>query len=346
MTDKKIVVLIDAENTSAKYADGIMDYLKNQGIIISARIYGDFINNNNVKGWNSKAIQHEMEQKQQLTTSAGKNSSDIALVIDAMDLLYQKTIDIFCIVTSDGDFTGLVKRIREDGIEVIGIGKEDASKRLEKVCDRYLDLEELAEQQKEKVFGKEDLRKAETKTDKKTVQPKKNEKAKKIADVEKTLINKSTTQKTEKKGAGNKDTKTVEPLGHIKMALNELIQQDENAGKYAELGGIKSRLQMRYSGFNEKDYGYKTLRDLIDKETKFQVYQDGKHTYVVSNHQNSELENICRYILDQYPNKVIGMHEISALGRNLYSHFPDFNYKDYGCTKLSHFLEKMGYTIY
>lgn len=346
MTDKKIVVLIDAENTSAKYADGIMDYLKKQGIIISARIYGDFINNNNVKGWNSKAIQHEMEQKQQLTTSAGKNSSDIALVIDAMDLLYQKTIDIFCIVTSDGDFTGLVKRIREDGIEVIGIGKEDASKRLEKVCDQYLDLEELAEQREEKVSGKEDSKKAEPKSDKKTGQLKKNEKAKRMTDAEKSLISKSTTPKTEKKEERKKDVKTVEPLGHIKMALNELIQQDENAGKYAELGGIKSRLQMRYSGFNEKDYGYKTLRDLIDKETKFQVHQDGKHTYVVSSNQNSELENICRYILDQYPNKVIGMHEISALGRNLYNRFPNFNYKDYGCAKLSHFLEKMGYTIY
>lgn len=202
MTDKKIVVLIDAENTGAKYADGIMEYLKRQGIIISARIYGDFINNNNVKGWNPKAIQYEMEQKQQLTTSAGKNSSDIALVIDAMDLLYQKTIDIFCIVTSDGDFTGLVKRIREDGIEVIGIGKEDASKRLEKVCDQYLDLEDLAGQVKEKVSKKEDSK--ETKTDKKVGQLKKTEKTKKAADAEKSSISKSNTKKTEKKESGKK----------------------------------------------------------------------------------------------------------------------------------------------
>ena len=346
MTDKKIVVLIDAENTSAKYADGIMEYLKKQGIISSVRIYGDFINNNNVKGWNPKAIQYEMEQKQQLTTSAGKNSSDIALVIDAMDLLYQKTMDIFCIVTSDGDFTGLVKRIREDGIKVVGIGKEDASKRLEKVCDQYLDLEELAGQLKEKISKRGDSKKSETKTDKKIGQLKKTEKAKRVTDAEKSLVNKSNTKKAEKKESGKKDAKTVEPLGHIKMALNELIQQDENAGKYADLGGIKSRLQMRYSDFDEKDYGYKSLRDLIDKETKFEVHQDGKHTYVVSSRKNSELENVCRYILDHYPNKVIGIHEISALGRKLHSRFPDFNYKEYGCAKLSQFIEKMGYTIY
>ena len=146
MRERKIVLLIDAENTSARYAKRIVDYLEKRGDIICARIYGDFINNVSVKGWNSVAIEYEMEQKQQLTTSAGKNSSDIALVIDAMDLLYQKNIDTLCIVTSDGDFTGLVKRIREDGIEVIGIGKSDASKRLEKVCDQFLDFEELEEE--------------------------------------------------------------------------------------------------------------------------------------------------------------------------------------------------------
>lgn len=312
MTDKKIVVLIDAENTSAKYADGIMEYLKKQGVIISARIYGDFINNEGLKGWNNKAIEYEMEQKQQLTTRAGKNASDIALVIDAMDLLYQKKIDIFCIVTSDGDYTGLVKRIREDGIEVIGIGKEDASKRLEKVCDSYLDLGELVKQEKA-----QKKQKKEEKTDTKA----------------------SSKVESEKKY-------TKEPLKNIKMALNELVQQDENAGKHAELGGIKSRIQMRYPGFNEKDYGYKTIRELIDKETKFQVYQEGKHTYVISALRNSELENVCRYILDEYPNKVIGMHELGALGRKLHSKFPDFNYKEYGCTKLSLFIEKMGYNIY
>lgn len=351
MTDKKIVVLIDAENTSAKYADGIIHYLEKQGVIISARIYGDFINNEGLKGWNSKAIEYEMEQKQQLTTRAGKNSSDIALVIDAMDLLYQKTIDIFCIVTSDGDYTGLVKRIREDGIEVIGIGKEDASKRLEKVCDAYLDLEDLVEKPKEKLQKKQNTKKEGKRTEKKNEQAKnkdqikKNEK-KKSADAEKPKGSKKDAKIVDKKTPKKKDEKMIEPLGNIKMALNELVQQDENAGKYAELGGIKSRIQVRYPGFNENDYGYKTIRDLIDNETKFEVYQEGKHTYVISSRKNTELENVCSYILDEYPKKVIGVHEMGALGRKLHNRFPDFNYKDYGCAKLSLFIEKMGYTIY
>lgn len=375
MEDKKIVLLIDAENTSAKYADCIMHYLEKQGIIISARIYGDFINNHNVKGWNPKAIQYEMEQKQQLTTSAGKNASDIALVIDAMDLLYLKTIDTFCIVTSDGDFTNLVKRIREDGIEVIGIGKADASKRLGKVCDVYLDFDQIEEKPREESGHKPD---GKIVKNKKTEQ-KKNESVK---NDKKTTVKKNDTVKVEKKTAakkkevaktktdmnekeevrpeqgtsneGNGQDKKIEPMKNIKMALNELVQQDENAGRHADLGGIKSRLQLRYPGFNEKDYGYKTIWELIDQETKFEVYQDGKHTYVRPGKKIAEkgatedtlLEDVCRFLLEHFSDKVIGLHELAAFGKKLHAAFPDFNYKDYGYGKLSNFLEDLGFHIY
>ncbi|MDE6433287.1 MAG: NYN domain-containing protein [Lachnospiraceae bacterium] len=354
MRDRKIVLLIDAENTSARYAKRIVDYLEKRGDIICARIYGDFINNASVKGWNSVAIEYEMEQKQQLTTSAGKNSSDIALVIDAMDLLYQKNIDTLCIVTSDGDFTGLVKRIREDGIEVIGIGKADASKRLEKVCDQYLDFDELAEE----TVSREKSADAEKKTDKK-LEKKKDKKQVKAEKDKSSSAKKSESKdngehskkgkkegkqenlsKGKKQNAVKKDNKAIkkaslgggslkvgtkkavwgnetkegktleaedktkssevknslgsreaskrenrqtdrEKLGEIKTFIHEIVQQEEKNGKHAELGGIKSQLQLKYSGFDESEFGYKTIRDLINEETKFQVVLEGRHTYVV-----------------------------------------------------------------
>lgn len=326
MADKKIVLLIDAENTSAKYADRIIQYLEKQGVIISARLYGDFINNKNVKKWNDKAIQYEMEQKQQLTTTAGKNASDISLVIDAMDLLYLKTIDIFCIVTSDGDFTNLIKRIREDGIEVIGMGKPDASKRLGKVCDRYLDFDQLVDEVGEKTEKKQK-------------------------------------EKVNKKEKGTKDDRKIEPLKNIKMALNELVQQDENAGKTADLGGIKSRIQIRYPGFDERDYGYKTIRELIDNETKFEVYQVNRHTYVRSSKKteasdeeadskvqdqvidNEELEQVCLFLLEHFPEKKIELSKLAGFGKQLHKTFPKFYYKNYGYGKLSLFLEELGFEI-
>ncbi|MDD6070797.1 MAG: NYN domain-containing protein [Clostridiales bacterium] len=328
MRERKIVLLIDAENTSARYAKRIVDYLEKRGDIICARIYGDFINNVSVKGWNSVAIEYEMEQKQQLTTSAGKNSSDIALVIDAMDLLYQKNIDTLCIVTSDGDFTGLVKRIREDGIEVIGIGKADASKRLEKVCDQYLDFEELSEEKPVKNIGKNktDHKKAEKRSDKKqskteTNNPKKSAEDKKGEKLAKNMDKKQEKTPQQIKNGRNamrvgtrksvwgeeskllsedKNTKSQEKkekrplkkdgklnitdkekLGDVKTTIHEIIQQEEKNGKHAELGGIKSQLQLKYPGFDEREFGYKTIRELINEETKFQVVLEGRHTYVV-----------------------------------------------------------------
>lgn len=337
MNEKKIALLIDAENTSAKYADSIIRYLEKQGVVISKRIYGDFINNRNVKAWNSKAMEYEMQQVPVLTTSAGKNASDIVLVIDAMDLLHRKNIDTFCIVTSDGDFTSLIKRIREDGVEVIGIGKEDASKRLEKVCDNYLLFDELDGlgslggriKEKTNLFSK--LKKVTSSSKEKKENPQE-------------------TLKETKKQTISKE-KNVTSIQNIKMEINHIIQQDENAGKNADLGGIKSRLQLKYPGFNEMDYGYKSIREMIEKETKFQVCQEERHIFVTSGKKsnragNNELETVKAFVIKMYPKKVIGLHEIATLGQKIHKEFPDFNCKDYGYKKLSSLLEEIGINVY
>lgn len=321
MQDKKIVLLIDAENTSAKFADGIMQYLTKRGDIISAQIYGDFLDNKNTKQWNSKAVQYNLQRYQADTTKAGKNAADIALVIDAMDFLHKENhADVFCVITSDGDFTRLVERIRKENIEVIGMGKTDASPRLRRACSEYVELEQLG------IKTKQNGNKAVDK-EKRTSMPKQADKP--------------------DKDNGNKSKKV--PLKQIKMALNELVQSDENAGKAPDLGGIKSRIQLRYPGFDEKDYGYSSIRDLIDKETKFSVHQEGTHAVVVSDRkksENDELEMVCRFMIDLYPNKVIGQHEIGALGRRLKNRYPEFSYKQYGYKKLSTFMEEVGFQVY
>ena len=334
MQDKKIVLLIDAENTSAKFADGIMGYLTKQGDIISAQIYGDFIDNHNTKQWNTKSVQYNFQRYQADTTKAGKNAADIALVIDAMDFLHKDNrADLFCIITSDGDFTRLVERIRKDNIEVIGMGKEDASPRLRRACSEYIELEQLVETPKKNATN--NTEKQGKSLEKESV---KNGKTKKTAG----------DKKNGKKDHPEKNKKV--PLKNIKMALNELVQMDENAGKAADLGGIKSRLQLRYPGFDEKEYGYRSIRELIDKETKFSVYQEGTHAVVIlhkkENTEDNELEAVCRFMIDLYPNKVIGQHEIGSLGRKLKNQYPDFRYKQYGYKKLSTFLEDVGFLVY
>lgn len=323
MQEKKIVLLIDAENTSAKFADGIMKYLTKQGDIISAQIYGDFIDNNNTKQWNGKAVQYNLQRYQADTTKAGKNAADIALVIDAMDFLHKENhADIFCIITSDGDFTRLVERIRKENIEVIGMGKEDASPRLRRACSEYVGLEQLTDKMKKEEHNK---------------------------NIKENKTPKQNSRKPDKNQKAAQNNKKI-PLKNIKMALNELVQMDENAGKEPDLGGIKSRIQLRYPGFDEKDYGYKSIRELIDKETKFKVYQEGTHAIVMSDKKesgvDSQLEEVCRFMIELYPRKVIGQHEIGALGRKLKNQFPQFQYKEYGYKKLSAFLEDLGFNVY
>lgn len=328
MQDKKIVLLIDAENTSAKFADGIMKYLTKQGDIISAQIYGDFLDNNNTKQWNSKAVQYNLQRYQADTTKAGKNAADIALVIDAMDFLHKENhADVFCVITSDGDFTRLVERIRKENIEVIGMGKSDASPRLRRACSEYVELEQLVAKAKQPEHkpAEKDKKKPASKQSGKT----------------------NNESNVSKKGNAKQSKKV--PLNQIKMVLNELVQSDENAGKAPDLGGIKSRIQLRYPGFDEKDYGYSSIRELIDKETKFSVHQDGTHAIVMSDRkgqEDNELEQVCRFMIDLYPNKVIGQHEIGALGRKLKNSYPGFQYKQYGYKKLSTFLEDVGFHVY
>ena len=352
MKEKKIVLLIDAENTSAKYADGIMKHISGKGDIITAQIYGDFIDNSNTKKWNNKAIEYNLQRYQADTTKAGKNAADIMLVIDAMDLLYKENpADIFCIVTSDGDFTSLVERIRKEAITVIGMGKEDASPRLRRACSEYVELE-----------GLKDISKLKSKV--KSHEDEQND-AKDNDSSEKTKKKKKSGKNSESKDKVSRKKDSKEPLKNIKITLNQLVQQDESQGKQADLGGIKSRLQLKYPGFDEKNYGYKSIRELIDHETKFKVIQGENQAYVISDKKDanagsnsdddlkesvlentSVLENVCAYILDSYPKKVIGVHEVGSLGRKLKGKFPDFDYKEYGYNKLSAFLTEIGMNVY
>lgn len=237
---------------------------------------------------------------------------------------------------------------------MIGIGKADASKRLEKVCDQYLDFDELAEEtvsrEKSADAEKKADKKPEKKKDKKQVKAEKDKsssakksdgkdsgehlkkgkkegkqenfskgkkqntvkkdnkaikkaslgggslkvgtkkavwggepeegKALKAEDKTKSSEVKNSLGSREASKRENRQTDR-EKLGEIKTFIHEIVQQEEKNGKHAELGGIKSQLQLKYPGFDESEFGYKTIRDLINEETKFQVVLEGRHTYVV-----------------------------------------------------------------
>jgi uncharacterized protein (TIGR00288 family) len=143
--EKRIALLIDAENTSASYVKGILKEANEYGVITYKRMYGDFTKAALSK-WNKVATDYSIVPIQQPHYSKAKNASDIMLVIDAMDILYAGNVEGFCIVSSDSDFTRLVSRLMENGKDVIGMGMSNASKTLKAACTTFKNLEILGEE--------------------------------------------------------------------------------------------------------------------------------------------------------------------------------------------------------
>ena len=145
---ERIVVLIDAENTSVQYIDVAMKELKQYGDITVQRMYGDF-SNKSMSEWAKKGLEYAIVPIHQARYTATKNASDIMLVIDAMDILFQGIADVFCLVSSDSDFTRLASRLREGGKKVIGMGKSNASKTFINACNEYKYLDKISEDEEE-----------------------------------------------------------------------------------------------------------------------------------------------------------------------------------------------------
>jgi uncharacterized LabA/DUF88 family protein len=138
----RLAVLIDADNASAKIADGLFEEIAKIGEASVRRIYGDFSSARS-KAWTDILSKHAIIPQQQFAYTTGKNASDITLVIDAMDLLHSGRFDGFCLVSSDSDFTRLASRIREQGIDVFGFGEQKTPESFRQACRRFIYTENL-----------------------------------------------------------------------------------------------------------------------------------------------------------------------------------------------------------
>ena len=139
---QKLVVLIDADNASPSIISDLTAEIVKYGVINVFRIYGDWTKPN-LKGWKEVLLDYAIKPIQQFSNTSGKNSTDNALIIDAMDLLYTGKFDGFCIVSSDSDFTRLASRIREEGLKVYGFGENKTPKAFISACDKFIFTEIL-----------------------------------------------------------------------------------------------------------------------------------------------------------------------------------------------------------
>jgi hypothetical protein len=140
-----LAVLIDADNTSAAWAEAIFEEIAALGEASVRRIYGDFASTH-LKGWQARLASLALVPHHAPANTVGKNSSDISLAIDAMDLLHSGRFDGFVLVSSDSDFTRLASRIREQGLDVYGIGQQKTPEAFRKACKRFIYIENLLSQ--------------------------------------------------------------------------------------------------------------------------------------------------------------------------------------------------------
>lgn len=154
----QFAVLIDADNISSKYAATIFEELEKFGLSTYRRIYGNWSKGN---GWNEGILlEYSIMPVQQFSYTTGKNATDMAMVIDSMDILYKNKVQGFCLVTSDSDFTRLAMRLREENMFVLGMGESKTPLALTRACNKFIHLNLVAEQNK-MAEGSENLESAE-----------------------------------------------------------------------------------------------------------------------------------------------------------------------------------------
>jgi hypothetical protein len=144
----KLGVLIDADNAQPSTVEGLLAEIAKYGTANVKRIYGNWTDER-LKGWKATLLEHSIQPMQQFAYTTGKNATDSAMIIDAMDLLYTDNFDGFCIVSSDSDFTRLASRLRESGLVVYGFGEKKTPKPFVAACDKFIYTEVLRAKEEE-----------------------------------------------------------------------------------------------------------------------------------------------------------------------------------------------------
>lgn len=244
--DLKLAVLIDADNVPYSNVKGMMEEIAKYGTPTTKRIYADWTKPN-ASGWKAVLLEHAITPIQQYSYTTGKNSSDSALIIDAMDLLYSDKLDGFCIVSSDSDFTRLAIRLRESGMKVIGIGEQKTPKPFISACDRFIFIEVLEGAKKKKNISNS---------------------------------NESTDKKKEEKQFPKIDLETIDI---IESSIEDLAD-DEG---WAFLGDVGNLIVKKKPEFDPRNFGYPKLTPLMKSLVKIiEIHERDsdkkgiKHVYV------------------------------------------------------------------
>ena len=267
--EKQVAVLIDGDNISAKYAESIKQGALQYGNIKVFRLYGS-VNSPNTKRWYPVMPKQGIMPVLQISYASGKSIADQALTIDVMDLLHSDSIDIFCIASSDSDFTKLVYRLKESGKIVIGMGESKTKEALAKACDEFKILN-LIYQTEEETSKPDESNVEDAKNDKK---PNKNTSEKELYEEE------------------FLDDEDEEEIDESEISIPELSEISSHISSYIEtldservnLATLGNVLKKRFSGFDARNYKFSNMTQMMRKIDGFRVESenapDGVHKVV------------------------------------------------------------------
>lgn len=269
-------LLIDAENISSKYIKVILDELSNYGTATYRRIYGDWTNPAN-SAWKDVLLNYSVNPVQQYSYTQGKNASDSAMIIDAMDILYSGNVGGFCLVTSDSDFTRLASRLRESGKRVIGMGESKTPSAFISACNQFKYLDILfASTDEAKDKEARDGEKAEPKPARpvrKRVTATKPERTQSVKPVvtksepEKPIIRQEPEIRPEPQARPEPQTK----LNTIRRSLRAIISEGSNEDGWISASKIGNQLAKRFPDFDVRNYGYSKLNQFIESLGDFEM---------------------------------------------------------------------------
>ncbi len=228
--NNRVAVFIDAENVSAKYADRLLQEAANYGDVIVRRVFADW-SSPNVAAWKEIISRHSLIAEQQFSAVKGKNSSDISLIINAMVVLFEKDIDVFCLASSDSDFTRLVQELREREKTVVGLGLKQTSPAFVNAFSEFIYLDSSASQ-----------------------------------DVALSEFNSSASAKGGKNASSSaKQGDGVALDESRRAALKEIIDKLIEEDGWALYARIATEMKNKYSDFVPKNYNCRSLKELIGK---------------------------------------------------------------------------------
>lgn len=298
--EERYALLIDAENVSAKYIKPILDELSKYGNVTYKRIYGDWTKSQSAS-WKEVLLQNSITPIQQFSYTYGKNATDSAMIIDAMDMLYTNDLEGFCLVSSDSDFTKLASRLRESGRTVIGMGESKTPTPFRKACDIFTELELLLDDIKDGKKNEVTKGQIEESVIKIITENQNNDKETGLGEVGSRLVKLypdfdvrrygysllskflETFPKLKLKQDGTQVTVMLYEDKSRKEMLEEfIVQQIKEAGVQGILlGTLGNRIHNKFKDFKVRDYGYSQFKQYVQSLHNVEVEEEDERYWAV-----------------------------------------------------------------